>query len=168
MKFSPPCFRRAMTSTTIAVWSEGREPSQVEAESRCSASWIGCPSAWPPLRSGRTRPAGGATITPIRAGRRLISVVSSSRPVHPGGALTGGEGDQPMTVDTERIDAERERIKHAPSVKRFRLMHLRNFWRCPLLRCLIIPLLGFNESWFHYVSFFRFFKCTHTMCQNKW
>src|ERR1035437_9193305 len=32
---------------------------------------------------------------------------------HPGGGLPGGEGDRHMTVDTERIDAERERIRSA-------------------------------------------------------
>jgi len=46
MKFSPPSFRTGMTSGRITVWSEGREPSQAEAESRCSASWIGRPSVW--------------------------------------------------------------------------------------------------------------------------
>jgi catechol 2,3-dioxygenase-like lactoylglutathione lyase family enzyme len=32
---------------------------------------------------------------------------------HLGGGLPGGEGGQLMTVDTERIDAERERLRHA-------------------------------------------------------
>jgi catechol 2,3-dioxygenase-like lactoylglutathione lyase family enzyme len=45
--------------------------------------------------------------------RLVAGVVSSSRSHAPRGGLPGREGDQLMTVDTQLIDADRERIKNA-------------------------------------------------------